>query len=313
MKRVVLNTRTSNPAYLDLIVQHPVNNCAGFFRIGDRAAAYIKLLEWRRDNPDRKLIILDMPDAHNDTLSCLVAKECPAEWVFGEIADELWLVDQHNEVLPKPDAECLYTQLIWAWWYYFNERRGNLHLQPTIQPTELSLKFARDFKSKWGLTEQYATIQPLFDAPYASYRNQPPEFWYEIVNAVSKEAPVVVLGHPRNAPLMATPPRVIPAWSMGLNVMESLALIHGSTMHVGGETGTTIWSSIFGVNTYGVYPSVSYEDVWLAEPISFGGSMIRINKTMEAIPTSRDAAAWWKVVKNYNQTKVFRVLMEDNG
>lgn len=277
-------------------MQHPVNDCAGFFRIGDRAAAYIKLLEWRRDNPSRKLIILDMPDGHNETLSCLIARECSAEWVFGEIADEIWLVDKMDEMLPKPEAEGIYTQLIWEWWYYFNQRQGNLALMnPPIRPTDEAFQKVKELRNMWGLPERYVTIQPLFDAPYADYRNQPPAFWYEAAQEIAKEAPLVILGHSRNASLMPTPANAIPAWSLSLSVMESLALIHGSSMHVGGETGTTIWSGIFGVNTYGIYASVRYEDVWFAEPISFGG-MVRINKTMDQALTARDAADWCKTI-----------------
>ena len=291
MKRIVLNNRQKNPAYFDLIVQHPANGCSGFFRIGDRAAAHICLLEWRQDNPERKLIILDMPDAHNETLSCLIARQCPAEWVFGDLADELWLVDQPNELLPKPDAEPLYTQRIWEWWYHFNKRSRNI--QPTIRPPVESLEKAKVLREKWNLPKRYATFQPLFDAPYAEYRNQPPEFWYEIANNISQEIPLVILGHPDVTKRMKTPVNAIAAWSESLNVLESMALIEGATMHVGGETGTTIWSSIFGTHTYAIYANVIYEDLWFVEPISFGGQ-VRINKTMDVGITTIDIREWWK-------------------
>ena len=71
-------------------------------------------------------------------------------------------------------------------------------------------------------------------------------------------------------------------------------MISGARMHIGGETGTTIWASVMGVNVYGMYACVRYEDVaWFAEPVSFGGN-VRMNKALDAPSTLEDVERWWK-------------------
>lgn len=294
MKKIVLNTRTETPVYYDLVARFPINEeCAGFFRIGDRAAAYIQCLEWRKQNPNGKLIVIDMPRAHNESLAFFVAEECPALWVFGEIADEIWLIDDYREIIHKPEADPLYTMLIWEWWYHFNKRKGYEDLKPTIRPPQRNMLAVRGLKDEWGLPDRYATIQPLFDAPYATYRNQPPEFWEEIITYLAPKIPLVVLGNPANVPKMITHHKAYSGWSRGLSVLDSIAMIAGSALHIGGETGTTIWSSVLGTDTYGIYAEVYYEDeAWFAEPLCFH-SNVRINKTLNAASSARDIEWWW--------------------
>jgi hypothetical protein len=295
MKKIILTDRTENPAYYDLVARFPISEeCAGFFRIGDRAAAYVQCLEWRLANPNSKLVIIDMPRAHNETLAIFVAEECPALWVFGELADEIWLIEDSEEMVPEPEGKPLYTMPIWEWWYYFNKREGFKTLRPTIRPPQKNLDTVRRLKDEWKLPERYATIQPLFDAPYATYRNQPPEFWEEIVAYLTPRMPLVILGNPANYSKMMPHPQVYSGWSRGLTVLDSIAMISQSSMHIGGETGTTIWSSLMGVNTYGIYAGVIYEgDFWFTEPMCFGG-MVRINNTLDAKLTAKDIESCWE-------------------
>lgn len=293
MKKVIYGNRTKNPAYLDLTGMFPATETKlGFFRIGDRAAAHIRCLEWRKANPDRKLIVIDMPTGINDILNIFVAQECPAEWVFGDMVDEYWLMDAHDEPVVL-EGEAFMTEPIWEWWFYFNQREGFRGLKPTIRPTPAAQERVARLKEEWRLPDRYMTIQPLFDAPYALYRNRTPEFWEDLIAHVAPKIPVVVLGNPVNYSKIRTHPQAYSGWARGLSVMESIAMISGATLHVGGETGTTIWAAVMGVNTYGMYANVHYDDVvWFAEPISFGGC-IRMNKAYEDAPTLLDVEDWW--------------------
>ena len=307
MRKIIVGNRTKAPGYFDLIARWPAPGIkrAGFYRVGDRAAAYILCLEWRLANPDRKLIVIDMPLAHNEMLTIFPAVECSAEWMFSELADEIWLFDDHTEEIAKPDAEPLVDLQIWEWWYYFSQRKGYQFVHPTIRPPENALKRVEKLRKEWNLPFRYATIQPLFDAPYAVYRNRPPEYWEEVIAYNAPKIPLVVLGHPANYSKLSIHPQVYSGWARGLSVIESIAMVSGSTMHVGGETGTTIWASVMGVNTYGIYENVEYapEDrIWLAEPLPFAGK-VRVNKGMELSFTKADIFDWWEKLNDHQKIK----------
>lgn len=290
MQKIVLNNRVKNPAYFDLCGRFPEDGCEGLFLVGDRATAYIFCLEWRQANPDRKLIIIDMPTGHHPLLSMkCIGKACPAAWMFQDIADEIWLLLGYDEPVEEPEGERLCRQKPWVWWHEFNFRQGNLHLTPTIKPPP-----ATDWlKEEWQLPHRYATIQPLFDARYDTYRNQSPEFWEEIVAHIAPKIPLVVVGDPVNYSKMRTHPKAYSAWARGISVMESLSMIAGASMHIGGETGTTIWASIMGVNVYGVYSDVTYEN-WLADPLAFGG-LVRIGRSLDVPSTCEAIEGFWNV------------------
>lgn len=293
MKTIVCGSRTGEPAYFDLTGRFHTGRQTGFFRIGDRAAGYVFCLEWRRKKPDRRLVVIDIPDGFNEHMHIFVGRECPAEWVFGDLADEVWLLDSHDEPIDPP-GEALLTVPIWEWWYHFNRRQGNVGLQTDVRPPAAAMQRVEALKAEWRLPPIYATLQPLCDAPYAFYRNRSPAFWEALIARLSPELPLVVIGHPPSFANISCHPYAYCAWTRGLNVLESLAMISGATMHVGGETGTTIWSSLMRVNTYGVYACVHYEDsLWFAQPLDFGGQ-VRMNLGYDDDLTPDDVLGWWR-------------------
>ena len=285
MNQVILNSRVEKPAYFDMAGRlHWGAGCGRGFRIGDRAAAYIFLLDWRQRNPSRKLVVLDDMNYGE----CQSARGLDAAWLFRTIADEVWDLDPKDKVDFFPLGEPLYTDSLWHYWYHLRHYRAS-QLVPRICPrAESIITWENNHTSK----RPYVTVQPLFDASYNIHRNIDPRVWYEVIIYFAQQGfDVVVLGlpdvlcHLKVKAIHQLPDCVFlyPTTS----IQFSMAAVNGAYLHVGGETGLTIWSSIFRVPTIGVF--VPVKSVWAdVAPISFGSPVavvppdpIVVQKTFE--------------------------------
>lgn len=239
------------------------------FRIGDRAAAYIWLGDWRKRNPGRKLIVIEdsvSPSAEH-------SRFLPGWWLFSDIADELWVLDGETGLIPQLTGESLYHVSMWTIWRWL---RTNNCFCPSLKPTRAAYESARAKVEKLRIPDSFVTVQPLFDAKYDRYRNMSPKWWQSLCKSIATRHPVVVIGSVSSSKLMAIPEGVYPAWECGLNPMESLALISQAKAHVGGCTGTTLWSSIFRVPTLAVYRTWADHPKKRTDsrPISFGSPVV---------------------------------------
>jgi hypothetical protein len=126
--------------------------------------------------------------------------------------------------------------------------------QPSIKPAAEALERAdHELKDKLGSETGFISFQPLFDATYSRPRNGAIEWWYSLCEKIAERVPVVILGDISCSKSMGCPTGAIPLWELGLNPMESLAVISKARAHLGGETGTTLWAPILGVPTLALY------------------------------------------------------------
>lgn len=247
------------------------------FRIGDRAYLHAYLYEWRQRNPHRRLILLDdsvsFPDTH-------FSRHVPSEWFVGKLADEIWKVERPGEpVPPLPEAERLYVADIRRLWKWV---RGNRTVPSRIEPP-MDARMRANLVTKY-LPRRYATVQPLLDAEHSVHRNIPAEWWEDFIRFTAQHMPVLVLGAKRAEGSVKLPSNVFRAYD--LDPMASLSAVHGSAAHAGGETGFTIWSSVFGRPTLAVYPkwdSAGSRDV---RPIPFRAPVVRADPRAGAGPAA---------------------------
>lgn len=270
MLKRIFSYRESSPAFFDMAVRfRPVNApwYFGVFRIGDRAAAYIWLGNWRKNNPNRKLVVIEDSIMPGTELSRYI----PGEWMFKDIADELWVIDSQGEVLAFPRGEPVFTQALWGSWARFY--RCNV-FDPVISPEEKAMERVDGILKENGL-ENFISFQPLFDARYDQYRNESPNWWYVLCRTLSEMCKVVVIGDPTCINQMGCPVKAFSMAKYGLNPMESLAVIKRAKVHVGGATGTSIWAPILKTPLLALYrewrPHPLFPEMKLdVRPISFG-------------------------------------------
>jgi hypothetical protein len=201
------------------------------------------------------------------------AEVLDAHWLGDGIVDEIWETDYQEESIPDPGGYRLYhvsMKRIWKW------LRRNHGVRPTIQPKAEAAERARDILKRYGVPEKFITLQPLFDASYNTYRNAPPSWWSAVCAELVRIAPLVIVGAYWNAKAMDVPRGAYPVWNERLSAMDTLAIVNRATVHVGGESGVTIWAPIFKRPTVAVYKAWTawerkYEDV---RPITFGAPVV---------------------------------------
>jgi hypothetical protein len=252
MKVVEIGTRSGPLAFMDMSGRSKPAAVRGHnvFRIGDRAAAHLWLLHWRKLNPEARIIVIDDPLWNRVQGSYLL----DTQWLFNGIADELWIADKFGETIAIPQGTTLYHTKIWGIWEWL---RKNCCAVPSIRPTTESLERAAALLQKHSVPECYVTVQPLFDAPYNKFRNAPVSWWETLVQTIAKRLPVVVLGAKANVKPGFAGPNVFPLWTEDLTPMDSLALMKKGYAHVGGETGLTLWAGLLHVPTLALYSSCS--------------------------------------------------------
>jgi hypothetical protein len=269
MQRVAIGTRTENPAYFDMAARFPWEINPQFygrgFRIGDRAAAYIRVLHWRLENPHRRLVILD----DSTFPECEHAAPLSAEWLFAGLADEIWKLSA-DEVLPSPPlGENLYDQGLWYYWkelrYY---KPGNL--KPAITPDpKLVEKIKHDLPGQ-GISDKFILVQPLIDATYNVERNRNPQWWATLIEHLCTLIDVVMVGTQKTHEVFGNPqdPRI--KAFVGNDPMATLALSTLASGFVGGETGFTLWAPILSVPTVGLMSEAHISYRMDTAPLSFG-------------------------------------------
>lgn len=271
MRLVKLGMRSVFPAFFDMASRFKPQNASWYgsgFRIGDRAAAYVYLKDWRQRNPGRKLIVLE----DNTIVGTEYSRWLPASWLVHDIADEVWEIAGAKDIVKRPPGEALYVRTLWQFWKTFMHSTRTLVL--TIHPDVLSVTRAEALLRELTIPKKYLTIQPLFDAGYDKHRNQTEGWWQIVIDRLSARLPVVVLGTSESAVRLKLPFACFPMLTRGVDPMTSLALIERATLHVGGATGTTIWAPILHVPTVAVYKTWASTGTTDVRPISFGKPVI---------------------------------------
>lgn len=249
MIKKVFGNRTDAPAFFDMAARFKPRGAVWYgaaFRIGDRAAAHVYIGEWREKYPDRRLIIAE--DSLMDGTE--YSRYLPGEWLFKDFADELWIVDKKGETVPEPPGDALYNVSLWRIWRKLYENRIFI---PRIKPLAESMISAGNKLNGLNVPPEFITIQPLFDAKYNLSRNGTIKWWEEVCVNLSCKFPTVILGDEHNIRMMKFTGKSYYFCNPGLNPMESLAVISMAKVHVGGATGTTLWSPMFNTPTVAVY------------------------------------------------------------
>jgi hypothetical protein len=274
MKRIIFSDRKQAPAFYDMgcrfapYLSKPWYG--GPFRIGDRAAAHVWLADWRLRNPIRRLVVVE------DSLMAGTehSRALPGSWLFKDIADELWVVEEPGEVVKRPEGQTLYHVTMWRIWRWL---MFNKIVVPTIRPMPESVERMKTILDRYKVPSKYITVQPLFDATYDKFRNANVTWWASVLNTLQTQFPVVVLGLRENADkLKVSGHNLYPIWQESINAMESLAIISRSSVHVGGATGLTLWAPIFQISTLACYIGWSAHPGKKTDtrPLSFGAPVV---------------------------------------
>jgi hypothetical protein len=227
------------------------------------------MADFRVRFPDRRLVILEDPQAAGTEMS----RELKAEWLFAGLADEIWQAEFPGEPVPFPDGQSLYHVSLWRIWRWLAQKK--VMQESALRPPPEAMVKARSLLDKLHVPSRFVTLQPLFDAQYETRRNATPAWWGEVARQMSTRMPVVLLGHPL-CESMPVPKGTYPCWRHGLSTMESLAVLSLSSLHVGGQTGLTLWSALFKVPTIAAYRGWTWNFGKGTEsrPISFGAPVI---------------------------------------
>jgi hypothetical protein len=259
----------NNSAYFDMAGYVYKGKSASGFRLGDRAAVYIYLLDWRHSNLSSKLVVFENLGRPG------VPTEFEAEWLFAGLADEIWTsrtVDSEgcSRGWPSisPGWRPLYTRSMWSIWRGLRTRWRELP-HPSIKLKTESLQRADWYLKAHQVPSGYVTMQPLYDAQYNRYRNFPIEWWYALYTRLTREGiSVVVLDKPNSLFLQAYGKHI--RFYSTCSVMTNLALVRSSKAHIGGETGLTLWAAILGVPIMAVYKFWGIMNRMDYRPIPFG-------------------------------------------
>lgn len=251
-----LGDRTLDPAWFDMARRFPPPNAFWYgqaFRMGDRAAAYLWLADWRHKNPARKLTVYEdsiMPGTE-------VSRHLPGTWLFSNIADDLFTVTRQGEKITPPTGQRLYHVTMWRIWLWLMKHRT---VDPKIQPLPKAVQRANELLDQYKVPRPYAVVSPLFDAGYDTYRNQTPQWWNTVAFRLGCAVPTVLVGTKDNAARMGNPDGVFPIWNENIGPMTSLALISQAGVFVGGATGMTLWAAILKT------PVLACYKVWAPHP-----------------------------------------------
>ena len=279
MKKLVIGGHTgSRLAMLDMSGRFKPKVWGGLFRMGDRAAAHVWVAEWRKRHAGDRILIIDDPfkEGSGDSI------QLDAKWLFNGIADEIWLTERKDEHIANPGAYQLYHTNLWRIWYWL---RYNKTVIPTIEPKPAGLERARQLLAHYKVPERFVTFQPLFDAPYNKIRNAPIVWWRAVAEKLREVAPLVMIGSYAVGQQFRQMDGVYPLWDAKLSPMDSLALIRLGATHVGGETGMTLWASMFRRPTVAVYArwsSSSGKYPMDCRPLSFGAPVVHAQLSGDA-------------------------------
>lgn len=211
------------------------------FRMGDLAGAHVYLTDWRTRNTGRLVIVWNRHAGCN-----AYSQHFPMSWVFGDVADEIWESERPNDSLALPPGHDLSVYHIWDNWFHLRQKQKlarSLKISPLPAWTDQAHAALRHF----GITERFVTVQPLFDAPYNTYRNAPVEWWDRLIRILAPKVPTVVLASSEHRDVLPICSRAYPAWDCSMDPLGSLGLISLAGTHVGGETGLPLWAGIFKV------------------------------------------------------------------
>lgn len=296
MNKRIIGNHTGALYYMDMACKfapagRPIWYGHGF-AIGDRAWTHVWILDWRSRNPKGRLIITDRTNADSQLQSW--AGVLDGSWLGAGIADEVWDTQYQEEPLPKPRGYPLYhvpMGRIWKW------LRAHSKVVPTIRPKPAAMDRAAETLERYKVPPRFISFQPLWDASYNTYRNAPPGWWEDVCAKLAKIAPVAVVGAYWNSAKMKLGKNAFPVWNDRLSSMDTLAVVSKATVHVGGETGVTIWAPIFKVPTVAVYSRWSdwgndYLDV---RPISFGQPVVHAKLRGEPAAVARSIADLWRM------------------
>lgn len=258
------------------------------WRMGDRAGMHMKAFVWRKENPTGRLVAV-IDDSWPE---CHYGRDLSARWFMADIADEI-IELQNGEQIPKPPGPNIYDRELWSFWKslrYHIESTGTV-LRSTLRPEASAIAKVQGLMAE--VSDHVVTIQPLLDAGYNKWRNKPVAWWRDLTKAISDAGvPLAILGHPGLKKELASMPCRFPLWRHGLSSMESLAAISMASAHIGGETGFTLWSCIFGVPTIGLLAPQADEPLWDTGPISFGAPAGRIPLHISAKEASARILRW---------------------
>jgi hypothetical protein len=271
MKILVLGKRTGETCYISLHMK---------VRVGDLAGLHMCMGEWRAQNPDKKLIVFYNPFDRVHEYS----RQVPIDWVFENIADELWIKEERDVGFSLPGRQVydfFYQDSkvhlhLWAHW---NRLRKARHFNPKIKLRDDVLATADKYLSENKVpvcSPGFVAIQALFDAGYHKYRNAPLPWWIKLCDTVAKKGlPVVLLGPTRWMGNPTVPNGVIPAFKTVSSPYEAMAIGSRAKVFVGGETGLPLWEPLFGV------PVVAAFRHWRLDqgkydyrPMSFGAPVV---------------------------------------
>lgn len=265
MHRTVLGSRSGPPAWWN---QAAIGSPSSHgFRLGDRASAHLKLLDWRARNPDRRLTVYDDPyQPEGLHAACLTP-----EWLYGGVADEIVQAERHRELVDeRPEGENLYCGSLWVSW---RDLRVQRMAEPSVRPLSGPVESVRAFLARRGVPRRFLTLHPLWDAGYSIQRNRPPDWWLRLTARLSRTCPVVLLGSRANRQELGRFPAVAHYVEECPDAMHALAMISLSGLHVGGETGLTLWAPMMQVPTYALYHRPQRGPGADTMPIPFGASV----------------------------------------
>lgn len=298
--------RREMPAYFDMAcVRKPAGAkwYGNGFRAGDRAAAYVYMLDWRQRNPNRKLTVLDSP------YTKFAITDLDAMWMCKDFADKVWC--KVPQLSPTQDlgvnlsllckGERLYNRSLWLIWRELRVRCKDLP-KPTIRPDMKQEGVLNRWMDANNIGSCYVTLQPLCDVSYNTYRNAPMGWWQEIrKKLIGKGITVFMLGSHLSRLNMCKYDHFQTAESRNLihptlsassceeskhiSMMISLIAISKACVHIGGETGLTLWAPILGIPTVAVYKfwgSMNHMD---SRPIPFGSPVeyCQLNGSTDAV------------------------------
>jgi len=296
MRLTTHGQRHTLPAYFDMACRCRPRGARWYgkgFRIGDRAAAYVCMLDWRHRNPTRKLTVLEnvwLPGA------CYGLN---AELICPEMADEIWYAVTSQDPLSKPLGEPLYDRSLWLIWRELRRRWQELP-RPGFKPRSGATGNTAFYLKQKQVPPFYVTVQPLIDATYNKYRNAPLEWWQQLCKALSERGIPLIVVDRQGGPFDLVRTQYSDSWNISQSdVQDHLALIKGAAVHIGAETGMTLWAAIVGTPVVAAYKFWGIMNHMDTRPIPFGAPVVHadIKGPPEAVAAKAEALMSSKAVR----------------
>ncbi len=225
--------------------------------MGDFAGLRMLLDDWRRTHPNEHVTVT----YGNHHWRSVYGSQLDIPWVFRDVADVVLEMEHEKDLIHNPvamDGKPILGRVlschIWNDWLRLRNEviAGRVKLKTHCPDPDVMAKM-RGMLDKKGVPEKFITIHPLFDAGYNKYRNGKIEWWNQLIVAMTKVAPVVVIGTHGYLKNIVTPPGAFQLFDLGLSAMLSMAAIAQGQLHVGGETGLTLWAGVCGVPVLAAY------------------------------------------------------------